>query len=150
LHYAGPIGDVGLMAETDLINKMKLNIEIPMQSLASFLEQHDCLLAHPEPIVACTAPFNISGKRTEKSDFIGLVMQVLNIEDRKTLSMNSTFSQIGVDSLVSVEMQQMIEREYGLTLTSSELRALTVSELDTKVMQHQKSEAAAVNDEKEK
>ncbi|KAG5671364.1 hypothetical protein PVAND_001565 [Polypedilum vanderplanki] len=130
----GPIGDVGLLADVELNRKMKLNFEFPMQSLASFLEQHDILLNHPEPIVACTVIFNKNDKSTdEKKNFIEMLMEVLNIEDRKSISMSSTFSQLGIDSLAGIEIQQMIERNYGVLIESNELRNLTIFELDEKI-----------------
>ncbi|KAG5683715.1 hypothetical protein PVAND_012980 [Polypedilum vanderplanki] len=133
----GAIGDVGVFA--DVQHKIKVDFEIPVQSIASLLEHHDALLLNPEPIMSCMATFKKKGVTLEKEGFIDMLMRVLNIEDRKTISMNSTFSQLGIDSLGGVEMMQMIEREYGVTLTSNELRSLTISELEARVMINSKT-----------
>lgn len=129
----GPIGDVGLLADVELNRRMNLNFEFPMQSLASFLEQHDVLLNHSEPIVACTVTVNKNTKSDDKKSFIEMLMEVLNIEDQKTISMSSTFSQLGIDSLAGVELQQMIERNYGIFIATNELRFLTISEIGDKI-----------------
>jgi fatty acid synthase len=131
----GPIGDVGLLADADIGHKAKLNFDVPMQSLASFLEHHDCLLLHPAPIVACTVTVDKSTKAVGKECFIDLLMRALNIEDRKTIAMSSTFSQLGIDSLASIEMQQMIQREYGQVLSMKDLITMTITELEAKIMQ---------------
>jgi fatty acid synthase len=141
----GPIGDVGVLADLELKHKMKVNFDIPMQSIASLLEHHDTLLMHPEPILSCTTMLNKKGMTTEKEGFIDMLMRVLNIEDRKSISMNSTFSQLGIDSLAGVELLQLVEREYGVTLTASEFRSLTITELEAKVMEN--SKMADVEDE---
>jgi acyl carrier protein len=136
---SGPIGDVGVIADVGTRPKIKLNFDIPLQSIASLLEHHDCLLLHPEPIMSCTVTLNKMGVASGKEGFIDMLMRILNIDDRKSISMNSTFSQLGIDSLAGVEMHQMIEREYNLTLTTSEIRSLTISQLEAKVMEHQKA-----------
>ncbi|KAG5680239.1 hypothetical protein PVAND_009762 [Polypedilum vanderplanki] len=129
----GPIGDVGLLADMELNRKMKLNFEFPMQPLRSFLEQHDVLLHHPEPIVACTVTVKKNSKSDVKRSFIEMLMEVLNIDDRKSISMSSTFSQLGIDSLAGIEMQQMIKKEYNIEVALTELRSLTISELEAKI-----------------
>jgi acyl carrier protein len=146
---SGPVGDVGVIADVGSRPKIKLNFDIPLQSIASLLELHDCLLLHPEPIMSCTVTLNKMGVASGKEGFIDMLMRILNIDDRKSISMNSTFSQLGIDSLAGVEMHQMIEREYNLTLTTSELRSLTISQLEAKVMEHQKAPEAIGDGEAE-
>lgn len=115
-------------------SKEKLKVKIPLQSLSSFLEQHDCLLTNPEPIVACSITLSNFGGSDGNKDFIGMLMELLNIEDRKSISMSSTFSQLGIDSLGGVELQQMMEREFDVSLTLNELRTMTIAELEAKTL----------------
>ncbi|KAG5674223.1 hypothetical protein PVAND_004203 [Polypedilum vanderplanki] len=134
----GPIGDVGLLADMEFNRRLKLSYQFPLQSLASFLEQHDFLLNHPEPIVACTVTIDKSLITDKKKNFIEMLMEALNIEDRKSISMSSTFSQLGIDSLAGIEMQQLIEKEYGVLVSLNELRSLTLAKLEERINSNRK------------
>ncbi|KAG5675346.1 hypothetical protein PVAND_005256 [Polypedilum vanderplanki] len=124
----GPISEVGMLSEGETPILM-----VGYQSLLSVLESLDILLLHPDPIVASTVFLDKNIQSDEKLGLIDMLMKLLNIEDRKTISMNSTFSQLGIDSLAGVEMQQLIEREYGVTLSAKELRTLSLAELEMRV-----------------
>ncbi|KAG5670620.1 hypothetical protein PVAND_000869 [Polypedilum vanderplanki] len=94
-----------------------------MQSLASFLEQHDVLLSHPVLIVASTVTIDKTSISNRRKDFVEILMEVLNIEDRKSISMSSTFSQLGINSLAGIELQQMIGKENIIYENSSNVNA---------------------------
>lgn len=139
----GAISGVGILAEKQQ-DQLEFGIAAP-QSIGSLLEQHDRLLLHPEPIVACTATATKKGVDGEKRNLIDMLMRLLNIKDRKGISLNSTFSQLGIDSLAGVELHQTIEREYGIAVSSSEIRSLTISQLEAKVGAQQ-NEKKSVSD----
>ncbi|KAG5678935.1 hypothetical protein PVAND_008554 [Polypedilum vanderplanki] len=129
----GAIADVGILANMGNAEGTKYNFKFSVQSLASFLECHDLLLLHPEPIVTC-ATFNQHKSLKEgKQRFTEVLMDFFNIEDRSSFSLNSTFSQLGVDSLGGIEIQNMIEREFGVSFTVQELRSMTLGEIDEKI-----------------
>ncbi|KAG5669844.1 hypothetical protein PVAND_000135 [Polypedilum vanderplanki] len=122
----GPVADVGLLSDVE-------NPTIyfyDFQSITSILESLDTLLLHPDAIVGCVVLADKFDESNKQMGLIDMLMKLLNIEDRKSISMNSNFSQLGIDSLVGIEMQQLIEREYGLTLTAKEIRTLSLAELE--------------------
>lgn len=41
--------------------------------------------------------------------------------------MHATFPELGMDSFTAVEIKQMLEREYGVSLTSEEIRSMTLA-----------------------
>jgi fatty acid synthase len=125
----GPIADVGMLSDAASGD----NFSVSLQSLPSVLESLDTLLLHPDPIVASTVIPDKEVSSNEKLGLVDMLMKLLNIEDKKTISMNSTFSQLGIDSLAGVEMQQLIEREYGVTLSAKEIRTLSLAELEMRV-----------------
>ncbi|KAG5666321.1 hypothetical protein PVAND_014356 [Polypedilum vanderplanki] len=93
----------------------------------------------PQPIVAC-AVYNTNKKLYEgKKGFIEIIMNLFNIEDRSSFSLNLTFSQLGVDSLAGIEIQNRIEREFGVNFTIQELRSMTLGEIETRIEKERKN-----------
>lgn len=45
--------------------------------------------------------------------------------DIKTISMHSTLPELGMDSMIAVEIKQFLEREKEVFLTPSDIRSLT-------------------------
>ncbi|KAH7948812.1 hypothetical protein HPB49_002673 [Dermacentor silvarum] len=50
---------------------------------------------------------------------------------KDTSKMNPTISlgELGIDSLMSIEVKQLLERDYDVTLTVQEIRQLSISQL---------------------
>lgn len=118
--------------------KDRFNFRLPLLSLNSFLKMHDQLLTSSDPIIQCSVLLLRMKKIKTKESFIDFLMNVLNVTDRKSISMSSTFSQLGIDSLAGIELQQMVHREYGVSLTPIEIREMSIIELETKIMNEAK------------
>jgi fatty acid synthase len=52
------------------------------------------------------------------------------IRDLKTISVNSTLAELGMDSMTAVEIKETLEREFEVYLTPQEMRKLTFTRLD--------------------
>ena len=52
------------------------------------------------------------------------------IRDLKTVSLNSTLAELGMDSMTAVEIKETLEREFEVYLTPQEIRNLTFASLD--------------------
>jgi fatty acid synthase len=52
------------------------------------------------------------------------------IHNLKTVSPNSTLSELGMDSLTVVEIKQSLEQKFGVFLTSKEICSLTFTHLN--------------------
>ena len=52
------------------------------------------------------------------------------IRNLKTISLNSTLAELGMDSMTAVEIRETLEREFEVYLTPQELRNLTFARLD--------------------
>ena len=52
------------------------------------------------------------------------------IRDLKTISVNSTLAELGMDSMTAVEIKETLEREFEVYLTPQEIRNLTFARLD--------------------
>jgi fatty acid synthase len=63
------------------------------------------------------------------------------IHNLKTINPDSTLSELGVDSLTAVEIRQSLEREFGVFLTTKEIRNLTIARLSEIAKKGQEPEA---------
>ncbi|XP_055593803.1 fatty acid synthase-like [Uranotaenia lowii] len=132
----GAIGDVGLVAD---MAEDKIDLEIGgtlQQRITSCLQELDILLTTPDPIVASMV---VAEKRlgSGSKNIIEAVMNIMNIRELKSVSMESTLADIGMDSLMAVEIKQVLERDFELVLSPQELRTLTFAKL-TKLVEEKK------------
>lgn len=125
----GSVGEVGLVAD---LQEDKLDIGVGgtlQQRISSCLEELDALFASTHPIVSSMV---IAEKRTRKGDrgsIIDVVMNLMNFRDIKLIAMNKTLAELGMDSIMAVQIRQMLDRDFEITLTPTELRELTFLKL---------------------
>lgn len=130
----GAIGDVGLLAEFQLSNMGKdISGTLP-QSIVSCLEVLDRLLISTDAIVSSMVVADKHSSDSGKRNIIDTILKIMGVRDKKTISMDSTLTQLGIDSLMGVEIQQVLERDYDIIFTSQELRSLTLSQLEKRAM----------------
>lgn len=123
----GAVGEVGFFAQ---MTDNKLDVEIAgtiQQRLASCLEALDALLTSAEPIVSTMVV--AQKKIASRFSAIGNVLNVMGLSDIKKVPKRSTLVELGMDSLMAVEIKQILEREWDLILTTTDLRALTFDKL---------------------
>lgn len=130
----GAIGEVGLVAE---MAGNKLDVEVAgtlQQRIASCLIALDKLLTAPQPIVSSIVvaekSFDADVSQDNQLSLIKSVLKIMGIRDIKTISTNATLAELGMDSLMSVEIKQTLEREFDIFLTAQELRVLTFKKLE--------------------
>jgi fatty acid synthase, animal type len=125
----GAVGDVGLVAD---MQEDKLDMEIGgtlQQRISSCLQELDPLILSKFPVVASMV---VAEKRFIGGlggNIIETIMNVMSIKDIKSVSMETTLSELGMDSLMTVEIQQILEREYDVVVSAQELRSMTLSQL---------------------
>lgn len=125
----GAVGEVGIVA--DLLED-KIDIEIGgtlQQRISSCLQELDYLLTSPHSIVASmvVAEKNLTSSNTK--NILDVILNVMSIKDIKKISLQSTLADLGMDSLMTVEIQQILEREFDVKLTPQELRSMTLNQI---------------------
>lgn len=130
----GAIGDVGMLAEFQLCNLDKDIGGTLQQGIASCLEVLDRLLVSTDAIVSSMVVADKDVGEEGKRNIIDTILKIMGVRDKKSISMDSTLTQLGIDSLMGVEIQQVVERDYDITFTSQELRSLTLSQLEKRAM----------------
>ena len=125
----GAIGDVGVAYENLGGNNVVIGGTIP-QRIPSCLATLSKLLCSPFSICLSVLPVSRgSDGMGEKGDLVEAIMHVLGIKDPSKVSEQATLGELGLDSLMAVEIRQYIEREYELTLNIQEIRSLTIARI---------------------
>ncbi|KPM02590.1 fatty acid synthase-like protein 1 [Sarcoptes scabiei] len=111
----GPIGDVGLWAKNEHIDLTSIGMVIDTQRIPSCMEVLDRFLNRPEPIVATIVRHQDFKQNDGTSKAKDHIWQGIGIE-LDSLPDNLTLGDVGMESILAVEMQQRIEREYEVNL----------------------------------
>ncbi|XP_076294356.1 fatty acid synthase-like isoform X2 [Lasioglossum baleicum] len=126
----GAVGEVGMTAKL-LEDKDQVEIGgMAQQRVSSFLEELDKFLCHSRPIVASLVvaekePASVS----EASTVLEAVMAIMSIKDLKNVSQSASLADLGMDSMVTMEIKQTLERDFEICLTTREIRVFSVAEL---------------------
>ncbi|XP_024206531.1 fatty acid synthase isoform X2 [Pan troglodytes] len=127
----GAIGDVGILVETMSTNDTVVTGTLP-QRMASCLEVLDLFLNQPHMVLSS---FVLAEKaaayrdRDSQRDLVEAVAHILGIRDLAAVNLDSSLADLGLDSLMSVEVRQTLERELNLVLSVREVRQLTLRKL---------------------
>lgn len=127
----GAIGDVGVILETMGTNETVIGSSIP-QRIPSCLSCLDRFLQSPYTVCSSfikDTSSSSSGPASSKSDLISAVAHVMGVKNPASLHPSLTLSELGLDSLMGVEVKQTLERDYDLILSMVEVRALTIRQL---------------------
>ncbi|XP_077508101.1 fatty acid synthase-like [Amblyomma americanum] len=125
----GPIGDVGVfreMAGDDAVVSGTVS-----QRITSCLQVLDRFMCHGGTVVSSFVKADLSIKLDvlKKRDLVQSVARVFGVKDPSSLNPNASLRELGMDSLMAVEVKQTIERELDFTLSMQEIRRITLNEL---------------------
>ena len=126
----GAIGDVGIVAEVLGGNDVVIGGTSIPQRVPSCLDTLDTFLLCPHPVVSSIVKVNTrkSGSGS-KGDILGTICHILGIKDPSSLDPNSTLNELGMDSLMAIEIKQGLERDYDILMSSQEIRNMRVRDL---------------------
>ncbi|NWR04682.1 FAS synthase, partial [Paradoxornis webbianus] len=127
----GAIGDVGILVKTMGNKDIVVGGTIPQQ-MSSCLEVLDVFLNQPHPVMSS---FVLAEKVSAKAegggqrDLVEAVAHILGVRDVSSLNAESSLADLGLDSLMGVEVRQTLERDYDIVMTMREIRLLTINKL---------------------
>ncbi|KAF2899281.1 hypothetical protein ILUMI_06894 [Ignelater luminosus] len=126
----GAIGDVGLVAEIMGGNDVEVIGTLP-QRMTSCLSTIDTFLRQPYAVVSSlvVAEKSKNGEVTAETNLADAVANILGIKGSKTAQQNATLSDLGMDSLMLVEIKQVLKSSYNISLNNQGIRALTFNRL---------------------
>ncbi|XP_069807612.1 fatty acid synthase isoform X2 [Dendropsophus ebraccatus] len=128
----GAIGDVGVVLETMGSNDTVIGGTLP-QRISSCLEVLDQFLNQPHPVmssfVLAEKTVSVKTKGAGQQDLVEAVAHILGVRDVTSLNPDTTLADLGLDSLMGVEVRQTLERDYDIVMAMREVRQLTINKL---------------------
>lgn len=128
----GAIDDVGFVARKG-IELMFAALGLKPQRLHSVLETLEHFLDTDEPVVASQTPLSLKAGPAEEGggqSCFDQVMAVLGLgREAQDLPNDTQLADLGMDSLMTVEIRQLLAREYHIDISLQEIRQLSIREL---------------------
>ncbi|XP_044740690.1 fatty acid synthase-like [Chrysoperla carnea] len=125
----GAIGEVGLVADmqdNDTILEIGGTLQ---QKLNSCFDAMDIFLKQKSPVVASMVVAEKKYGYGAGGNILESIISIMGIRDYTTISKHVSLAEIGMDSMMAVEIKQTLEREFELFLTPQDIRNLTFSKL---------------------
>lgn len=98
--------------------------------MTSCLDVFDLFLKYPHPILSSMVVADNHTKDADELNLIDDIANILGIKDKNNINESASMLDLGLDSLMSTEIKQLLERKYDLVLTIEEIRNLTIKKLE--------------------
>ncbi|XP_077481477.1 fatty acid synthase [Stigmatopora argus] len=127
----GAVGDVGVVLETMGGNEAVIGGTLP-QRIASCLHVLDQFLCQRNPVMSS---FVLAERTVVKSemgsqkDLVEAIAHILGVRDVNSLNADASLADLGLDSLMGVEVRQTLERDYDIVMAMRDIRQLTINKL---------------------
>ncbi|XP_047538488.1 fatty acid synthase-like [Vanessa atalanta] len=125
----GAVGDVGLVAD---MQDEDVQLEIGgtlQQRISSCLLSLDKFLKQDAVIVSSIVVAEKKAGDSGCGSIVDAVAQIVGVMDLKRVSHQVPLAELGMDSMMAVEIKQTLEREYEIFLTAPDIRTLTFARL---------------------
>lgn len=126
----GAVGEVGLVADMAEDNQEVVIGGTLQQKIGNCLEIMDELLMQKK--FSIVSSMVVAEKRASSSNagtIVDTVINILGLRDLKTISLHSTLAELGMDSMMAVEIKQTLERQFEVFLTPQDIRSMTFAKL---------------------
>jgi len=128
----GAIGDVGIILDSMGDNDTVIGGTLP-QRMTSCLASLDTFLNQPHPVmssfVLAEKKTKSSGDQGDRPDLVQSIANILGVQDIASVGADTSLGDLGLDSLMGVEVKQTLERDYDIVMAMKDIRALTVNKL---------------------
>ncbi|KAK0159820.1 hypothetical protein PV327_010892 [Microctonus hyperodae] len=124
----GPIGDVGLITQMqDSSDKLIIGGK-SQQKISSCLHELNGFLTQDSTIVSTTI---VSEKEmgTGARNIVEIILDIMNIKDLNAISHQIPLPELGMDSIMSIEIEHALKQEFEISLTAQNIRSLNFANL---------------------
>ncbi|XP_025994131.1 fatty acid synthase isoform X2 [Solenopsis invicta] len=126
----GAVGDVGIVADMQEDDKELIIGGTLQQKISSCLDELDKFLLQSRPIVSSMVVAEKKAGSSGLGSLTETISSILDIKDMKVVSQNTSLAELGIDSMMTVEIKQTLEREFDIFLTPQEIQNLTLAKLN--------------------
>lgn len=126
----GPVDDVGMLKKSFEGKELTQFFGMIPQKIYSCYDSLNNILSSDETIVSSVVVAEKKSALGGDKDYFETILITMGISDVNAIDRNKPISELGMDSIGGTEIQQALEREYGITLTFQELRTKTLNEIE--------------------
>ncbi|XP_048505788.1 fatty acid synthase-like [Athalia rosae] len=126
----GAIGDVGLVAEMQEDHQEIVIGGTLTQPIISCLQELDGFLQQKSPVVSSMVVAEKVVGGAGALNIVDTVLNIMGLKNLTTISAHSPLAELGMDSMMAVEIKQTLEREFDVFLTPQDIRTLNFQKLD--------------------
>ncbi|RLU24505.1 hypothetical protein DMN91_002594, partial [Ooceraea biroi] len=127
--YGGAVGDVGIVANMMDDDKEMIIGGTLQQKISSCIEKLEEFLLQEHPIVASMVVAEKRSSSFGATDIAGCVANIMSIKDLTSISHQTPLPELGMDSIMAVEIKQTLERDFDTFLTVPYIRTLNFAKL---------------------
>ncbi|CAL1677398.1 unnamed protein product [Lasius platythorax] len=139
----GAIGDVGLVADMQENDKELVIGGTLQQEISSCLNTLEIFLLQDRSIVSSMVVAEKNRGSGRATNPLEAVANIMGLKNPNLVAPNIALAELGMDSMMAVEIKQTLEREFDILLTAQDIRNLNFAKL--KKMTH-KAEQEEVYD----
>ncbi|EZA53779.1 Fatty acid synthase [Ooceraea biroi] len=125
----GAVGDVGIVADMMDDDKEMIIGGTLQQKISSCIEKLEEFLLQEHPIVASMVVAEKCSSSFGATDIAGCVANIMSIKDLTSISHQTPLPELGMDSIMAVEIKQTLERDFDTFLTVQDIRTLNFAKL---------------------
>ncbi|XP_065217199.1 fatty acid synthase-like [Planococcus citri] len=125
----GAVGDVGIVADlTEQMAGTEITIcGTKLQKIKSCLETLNMFMIESRHLIVSSVV--VAEKKRIDTDIVTAVANILGIKDLKTINPLWTFPELGADSILGIEVKQVLELEFNVIFSVEDLRTMTFVKL---------------------
>ncbi|KAG8183232.1 hypothetical protein JTE90_014407 [Oedothorax gibbosus] len=122
----GIIGEVGVVHRH--MGDDAMIAGVMAQSVKSCLDTLDVFCQQSAPVVTSYVTA-AAVKKSGQGDTMAQIAKILGLNDISEINANRSFSEMGIDSMVGVELKQLIESFTGIPITMQEIQDLKINDV---------------------
>ncbi|XP_050457757.1 fatty acid synthase-like isoform X2 [Cataglyphis hispanica] len=125
----GAIGDVGLVADMqDDDTEMVIGGTL-QQKISSCIEKLEEFLLQEHPVVGSMVVAEKHSDILGSDNIVETVANIMGLKNLKDVARHTSLPELGMDSMMAVEIKQTLEREFNVFLTAQDIRCLNFAKL---------------------
>uniref|UniRef100_A0A7G8Z9J8 oleoyl-[acyl-carrier-protein] hydrolase n=1 Tax=Meteorus pulchricornis TaxID=51522 RepID=A0A7G8Z9J8_9HYME len=137
----GAIGDVGLVADMQENDKELIIGGTLQQKISSCLQVLNSFLMQNAGVVGSMVVAEKKNSGSDSLNIVDTVLNIMNVKNLNVVSHHTSLAELGMDSIMAVEIKQTLEREFDIFLTAQDIRSLNFAkllEMNSQNMEHER------------
>ncbi|XP_025263530.1 fatty acid synthase-like, partial [Camponotus floridanus] len=126
----GTIGDVGFVADMQEDDEELVIGGTLQQEISSCLDTLEVFLLQDRPIVSSIVIAEKKKDSNKATNPFEAVVNIMGLKNPNMAAPNMSLPELGMDSMMLVEIKQTLEREFDILLTAKDIRNLTFAKLE--------------------